>query len=169
MALPGAAHTFGIEGCRDLLGKLEWEIACFKAVNKPPELQYHAFNCAVTAWHLTDWVWRDLRRSKKTLPGERLSDFKQSCASQSPALHLCGFIANASKHGGVRVGEITTEVWVDAEPARVGDPVGQPLARSVWRVTVGADGYPERDAIDVFQEAFWYWTQRIYGQAIDVA
>ena len=45
-----------------LLDKLRWEIAGFqrslrsKSIYRELHPAYHAFNCAVTAWHMTDWV-----------------------------------------------------------------------------------------------------------------
>ena len=48
-----------------VLHKLRWEISQLKKalVSEPEKLAYthapayFAFNCAVTAWHLADWVW----------------------------------------------------------------------------------------------------------------
>jgi hypothetical protein len=48
-----------------MLMKLKWETFQLRTVAAEPckpgaeiEPGYHAFNCAVTAWHMADWVWQ---------------------------------------------------------------------------------------------------------------
>jgi hypothetical protein len=59
MPLPGRDKTFALENCRDLLNKLEREIDRLSAARDRDDLTTMidtAFNAAVTAWHLCDWV-----------------------------------------------------------------------------------------------------------------
>jgi hypothetical protein len=57
--------VFGLAAPHHMLMKLKWEIFKLRSVVAEPcrpgaeiEPGYHAFNCAVTAWHMTDWVWQ---------------------------------------------------------------------------------------------------------------
>jgi hypothetical protein len=65
MPLPGREQTFALENCRDLLSKLEREIERYRAIRTEKvaaaaDLTDLAFNIAVTAWHLCDWVFADM-------------------------------------------------------------------------------------------------------------
>jgi hypothetical protein len=72
MALPSRDQTFAFADCRELLNKLEREIDRYREVvgrdeNEPEalmklvdQLKDSAFNAAVTAWHLCDWVFNDM-------------------------------------------------------------------------------------------------------------
>jgi hypothetical protein len=72
MALPSRDQTFAYENCRDLVEKLDREIDRYcavagndelldagKLVELVDQLKDSAFNAAVTAWHLCDWVFND--------------------------------------------------------------------------------------------------------------
>jgi hypothetical protein len=58
---------FGLQTPRDLLEKLQWE--CEQAGLYRPrstaERAYHAFNAAVTAWHICDWIWETASEQAK--------------------------------------------------------------------------------------------------------
>ena len=65
MKRAGKPATYGLETFRDVLEKLEWEQNELKAAfeqepKDPTKLYYRAFNAAVTAWQLADWVWKDM-------------------------------------------------------------------------------------------------------------
>ncbi len=102
MSLPARPQTFALEDSRDVYRKLEWEIKGLKAAletAEPDELSYRAFNCAVTAWQLTDWVWSDLTIEQRTaLNITSLSGFQEYCRSKCRSMYLCRYIATASKH-----------------------------------------------------------------------
>ncbi len=58
----------GLENPVDLWSKLQWEIDQLGVpVDQETVASYRAFNCAVTAWSICDWVWNaaapDLRGS----------------------------------------------------------------------------------------------------------
>ena len=56
----------GLDHPRDLLAKLDWELDQLNNLAQDEMLSsYRAFNCAVTAWSLCDWVWN---------AGERISE-----------------------------------------------------------------------------------------------
>src|SRR5690349_2586134 len=103
MAIPNVSQTFALENCRDMLSKLEWEIDGFRAESRsaPEPLAFRAYNCAVTAWQLTDWTWAAAARTPQlqaALGARSLTDFQNKCRRKCRALHLCRLIATASKH-----------------------------------------------------------------------
>ncbi len=61
--VPGQPHTFALASARDMLRKLEWEVA--ELARPDFYTVYRAFNTAVTAWHLTEWVWRELPPTRR--------------------------------------------------------------------------------------------------------
>ena len=96
-----AQKSFELRDTRDMLEKLEWELDklfCRQRYDIKA-CQYHAFNCAVTAWHVTDWLWQDLTRALKAeLQVKECKEFQRYVRENCPALNLCHQIANGSKH-----------------------------------------------------------------------
>jgi hypothetical protein len=169
-----------------MLMKLHWEIYSLrKALSEKPENighthapAYCAFNCAVTAWHLADWVWKassEVRRADiiallgTTTAGNDRRDFvkfQTAIRSQSRALHICRQLATGSKHMTVTdypdPNRRAKMRW-ESEPARVGEMrAGDPFAVHRYRLMVSDKGV-ERHAIDVFGEAFKDW-ERFLGR-----
>jgi hypothetical protein len=96
-----------------MLTKLGWEIAGLRSALSAPikegaEPAYHAFNCAVTAWHMSDWVWRSATAedraellSKLAAPATgkgSFAAFTGELVKQHRVLHICRQIATGSKH-----------------------------------------------------------------------
>ncbi|SRR6266851_1202949 len=57
-------QVFALATPAHMLEKLWWEIEQLKRSLEPDDryrisgvATYHAFNCAITSWHITDWVW----------------------------------------------------------------------------------------------------------------
>jgi hypothetical protein len=70
--------VFGLAMPHHMLMKLRWEVWQLRSVLAKPcqpdavvEPAYHAFNCAVTAWHVTDWIWQS------AIPEERAELFSK--------------------------------------------------------------------------------------------
>jgi hypothetical protein len=100
MAFPGRPQTFALENCRDLLNKLKREIERFSAAGNNIETRKDfAFNAAVTAWHLCDWVFEDMTEAHcdkfNIHSRKQMQDYART---QCRALHLCRQVATASKH-----------------------------------------------------------------------
>src|SRR6266436_10399168 len=55
--------TFAINSSRDMLEKLTREIERFAGSIIRQEVIDHGLNAAMTAWHLTDWTWREIQGS----------------------------------------------------------------------------------------------------------
>jgi hypothetical protein len=155
MPLPSRDKTFALESCRDLLNKLEREIERLREATAREDVAGMAdiaFNASVTAWHLCDWVFGDMTQEQRDrLNVQTLSDLRQTAVSNR-ALHLCRQIATASKH------------WeISQHPdLRVGAAVSATPERRIHFI----DGDKRIDALDVFEEAFDFWTRFIYPNNI---
>jgi hypothetical protein len=164
-----------------MLNKLHWEIYTLRSVLfDEPKLQGHihapsycAFNCAVTAWHLTDWTW------VASLPDQRavilaylsiessggadkdLGRFQAALMNRNRVLYICRQIATGSKHMDIRrrpEAEVQAEMrW--QEPSQAGDDL---RAGYCYRLVVSDRGV-ERPAVEVFEEAFKVW-ERLLGE-----
>jgi hypothetical protein len=101
MAFPSRPHTFALENCRNLLDKLEREIDRIKSAASD-DFDTHndsAFNAAVTAWHLCDWVFADMTPDQRDrLSIQKIEDMREYARTQCRALHLCRQVATGSKH-----------------------------------------------------------------------
>jgi hypothetical protein len=97
----------GLNGPTDLLAKLHWEIVQLGLpVDEEAVASYRAFNCAVTAWSICDWVWSaaapDLRERFRAESPNAKANGSEPLASllraQSRELAICQQLANGSKH-----------------------------------------------------------------------
>lgn len=154
MALPGVPQTFAIEDAADMVNKLAWEI---DGLRDEPEIErklWRAFNCAVTAWHVTDWLWRERGE------GHTLSVFQAGLIERCPALLACRYITNASKHGGVdRNPNDTITVRVEASDDDLGDwpqAILQSTRSHHWSLVIRTpEG--EVDALVLFDRVRQFW------------
>src|SRR5262245_52210928 len=167
MALPGKDKTFALENCRNLLDKLKREIDRFQAAgNEIEDCKDFAFNAAVTAWQLCDWVFADMtsaQRDKYQI--HNVNQMREYARYHCRALHLCRQAATASKHYTVDQHsdpnvEIVVTVNSSSPPAQI--PTQVALGCSVYFV----DGREKREAVDVFGDAFQFWTDFIYKNNI---
>jgi hypothetical protein len=166
MALPGKQHTFALENCRSMLDKLRREIERLRDADGPARND-HAFNAAVTAWQLCDWVFADMTPAQKDkLKIHNRLGMQEHAGHHSRALHLCRQVATASKHMRVtrfpdpKVKTITT---LNAIPP---PPQGPPLhAAPGWFLYFDDDG-GVKETEDVFADAYYFWTQFIYRNEI---
>jgi hypothetical protein len=157
MPLPGRDHTFALEDCRDLLWKLEREIDRYKKIDTEhvaaaADLTDLAFNIAVTAWHLCDWVFADMtEEQRKKLSIRKLRDLQDE-ARRCRALHMCRQLATGSKHWKVsEYPDPDLKVVVAATPE--------------WRIFL-EDGGTQHDAIQIFEQARDFWTSFIHQNFI---
>jgi hypothetical protein len=126
-----AQKSFGLRDSRDILEKLTWELQnlFLRRRYDIKVCQYHAFNCAVTAWHLTDWLWQDIDSSpelkakleREIGPLKNDQAFQKYVSEECNALRLCQQIANGSKHCRLTRGK--PDPNVAAEISDVGDPI----------------------------------------------
>jgi hypothetical protein len=160
-----------------MLEKLRWEVEQLKRSLEPDERYrisgdaiYHAFNCAITSWHITDWVWESLGFSQREqlvrrLNGlfdveakESISKFQSLLRDKHRPFHICYQIATGSKHKNIRKPDPmirVEEVWVNQSQAglmRAGQPLG-------WhrQDLIIYDREKRLRAAEVFEEAIHCW------------
>ncbi len=161
--LPAEPQTFALQNSRDMLKKLRWEIDELRKEQGYPgwhEVAYRAFNCAITAWSLGDWLWGDLDDPQKLRFDNKDSKFRAHCMNSTRALEICESLANSSKHRTRRPQQfntsIVTKMIAKVEHFCVGDPVGKPLATWQWKAIVLHHGM-DYEAVDMFDEAHADW------------
>lgn len=101
--------TFGLRTPRHLHDKLTYDIARLRSAPSSDDAQYAAFDCAVDAWHLTDWVLQAVdEAAHMRLTGKPKGDFHAPKAfvekqdAELPALKYCRDLANGVKHFSLR-------------------------------------------------------------------
>ena len=140
--------AFELRNAGDILEKLRWELNNLFRRQRHDVIvcQYHAFNCAVTAWHVTDWLWQDLPSELRAeielaagVPIKCLGDFQNYVRLQCSALNLCYEISRGAKHCIVdRNPDSTISTRIsDGEEYDYGNPIivasdGQHLADQVF-------------------------------------
>jgi hypothetical protein len=158
MALPGVRQTFAVENARDMTEKLWWEIGAYqKETDLQPKL-WRAFNCAVTAWHVSDWLWRE-RRDAGLFQGDVMK-FQAMMQDRSRDLRFCKHIATASKHAGVRKPDLTIQVDVRAKDTPEQVPFAEIDHTQHWEIVI-SDSSGEYDALEVFFKAQEFWDAEI--------
>jgi hypothetical protein len=167
--------VFAMNEPQHMLSKLIWEIQRLTDAmsvwnDKFPEPIFMAFNTAVTAWHITDWLWQSSPKTREVLAtrfkltfneGARsslrkgLERFQDAIVADSRPLYICREVANASKH--MRKARVDPDVkavanW-DPVVERAGLVKPGDLVMSLWI----SDGDDRRDAVFWFIEAYGYW------------
>jgi hypothetical protein len=157
---PGELQKFSFENCVDLVWKLDWEIV--RLLHATPhdiiDMKCFAFNAAVTAWQLTDWVFEDMTEDQRRKRGtSNLSELQHLVRQECRALHLCQRIALASKHRVVKLAHHDAGITTEVRP--IPTPVGH---WGKWELLV-IDGATSYAAADVFEEARRYWYTFVSG------
>jgi hypothetical protein len=158
----------GLDSPTDLLAKLNWEIV---QLGLPVDLEavasYRAFNCAVTAWSISDWVWNaasaDLRkRLRAESPKPEASDaecFASLLREQCRELAICQQLANGSKHFVLRDHiDKTISSYRSASVAFYLSDDGEGHAIPTHGVFIEDGGRPYSD-LGLFSRARDYWCQ----------
>jgi hypothetical protein len=91
--------TFGRQGSRDVLNALKEKADAFE---KDPLNSELANQCAIDAWSLCDWVFKDLGAR---LGIHTLTELQSSMRAMYPNLALLQDVANASKHKDITLYE----------------------------------------------------------------
>src|ERR1700683_2706025 len=134
-----------------------------------PEPVFRAFNTAVTAWHISDWLWQssvDTRAilkkrfgisAKETAAGmnKGLRRFQDAVVEECRALYVCREIANGSKHMRKSNPDPTIKAMAKWDPAVEAVGLAKP-GDLVMSLTI-ADGGDERDAVLWFIDALGFW------------
>lgn len=168
-------QTFDLESCRDLISKLARELDQTKVILRTSnidreDLAYRGFNLAVTAWHIWDWLKRDLKsepRAKARLAHLlKLPEYDEAqvlahlMKANGGAIRVCNVIANASKHGTFSSHPVIARVSVVAA-----DPGDTVTDHASWELKLEVDGksYP---ALTIFEIALAEWIRIAIGAEI---
>jgi hypothetical protein len=100
------SKTFDISSPSGLLLKLRYDIARLKKSRWTLDIRYAAFDCAVAAWHLCDWLLASVNDNRYAelcgqQRGERRSPaigFIDRNSHRLPGIRECQLIANTGKH-----------------------------------------------------------------------
>jgi hypothetical protein len=160
MALPSVPQTFAVEDAKDMVEKLWWEIESFRdEVNLEHKL-WRAFNCAVTAWHITDWLWNEVCGDAGV--SRDLAQFQTAVQDRCREVRLCRHIANASKHGGVDRGyDPEIEVIVEAKDEPV--PFEEVGHSQHWEIIISDHG-SKTDALVLFYRVYQFWNHEVLAR-----
>jgi hypothetical protein len=162
-----AGHVFWVRSAHDIFRKLHREKLRFERAESDREAMSDqvdaAINFAITAWHMTDWVWvqhEDKLRDYFHVNGSR--EFQDEMRRQCPGLAVCDVIANAAKHGGVahtRKDRPDIETVLLAHPVGEGPPGAEMvavLAQRRWSLIIEVDGMPQNPRA-LFNQIFLFW------------
>ncbi len=93
-----AKLSFDIKNSGDLLKKLQDDHNDFL---QDPTSSRIALNCAMTAWHLVDWVFNEYKLSglvSKNAKRDALRQFQEELKAQCSELQIMNDIADGTKH-----------------------------------------------------------------------
>jgi hypothetical protein len=105
---------------------------------------YTAFNCAVTAWHMTDWVWAELDQNQWKevqefagtgckLVATNPKPLQEYVRRSSHALKLCELLANGSKHCVLLRPDLRVRTTMtDGDGADYGNPILKDDGKEIW-------------------------------------
>ena len=124
-----------------------------------PEPLFIVWNTAVTAWHITDWLWQStpeiravlakryglqFSEGSKSALRNGLEEFQDAVAKESRHLYVCREIANGSKH--MRKNNVDPDVTALARWDRVAQGAGCVQPGDLTMSLVIIDGDHEEDA-----------------------
>lgn len=123
--------TFELKTSRDVLEKLRRELSRLSKSADRDDVIDHGTNAAMTAWHLVDWIWREIKASpdlqKKVsqitgIPSKNLSldALREFAKKACPAIKYCESIAISTKHLGCPEGP-NFETGISSEKREVAD------------------------------------------------
>jgi len=177
------SKTLAMQSSRDMLEKLRREIDRSAGSIIRQEIVDHGLNAAMTAWHLTDWAWREIQGSTRlpTLtasawaPIRDLKQFQELVKRNCAELAYCEGIAISTKHFTFsKLPVFSTKV---TERFKIGpvpiskdsvatlhqfSPIGENItykaqAAELW-IT---DGRPLTPAAEILENAYQWWRKFI--------
>ena len=158
-------YSFALRSPADLLEKLKRE---FKRLQEDETYQSdHAFNFAVTAWHMTDWVYKDARQRDPANPKpfgyKGKGNFQRTVRDNCTALDICYDLAQGSKHFELLPGQRKRVRKTDISAATTSPLLGgfkldhDLLASTVLKIRLTSEESVRAE--DVFAEAITYWRE----------
>ncbi|NEJ88864.1 hypothetical protein GR223_23510 [Rhizobium leguminosarum] len=170
--------TFGLDEPIDLYRKLLFDIERLRVGGSSRAVQFAAFDCAVDAFHLIDWVLHavhdeaHLRLTGKgrgkhgVIPG-----FITTNAIRLPDLELCRQLANSVKHVvmtfGPRMDDMSTGSTVKFEPEFIADQPPPPGFRMFAWAYIELHG-TKYAVIELFEHMARQWEQFLRQEGLFV-
>jgi hypothetical protein len=182
-------ETFALDSSRDMLEKLKRELERLAGSIIRQEVVDHGLNAAMTAWHLTDWTWREIQGSTLVLraltargktPIRELKQFQGFVKRDCAELAYCEGIAVSTKYftfskPPVFSTKVTERFKISSDPiGKDGDatlnqfsPAGEIVsytaqASELW-IT---DGRSLTSAVEILEDAFQWWRKFIDEMSI---
>lgn len=164
-----ATGSFGLHSAYDMVRKAWREHQRCVNATSSDDRRDAAINCAITAWHLTDWIWAGISSTTASRPevaellgvrGRRpeKDDFVKWAIRNCPALEICQSICNGSKHVSCR----------DLEATRMTAPGPKergPGRQLVARIEI-VDGSDTKDAIEVLGRVVEFWIHQATNECV---
>jgi hypothetical protein len=178
-------NVFAMNEPQHMWVKLAWELqhltssmSVWEDEGPYPEAIFRAFNTAVTAWHISDWLWQSSPEtraivkkrfkisSKETASGIKkgLKRFQNTVAADCRALYICREIANGSKH--MRKSNPDPAIKAMVKWDKAVEAVGLVKPGDLNMSLIIADGEKEQDALLWFIEAFGYWEKLMTAEKL---
>jgi hypothetical protein len=173
------SNVFAMHQPQHMMAKLVWELeTLMKSTSVWTDNKgyaapiFAAFNTAVTAWHISDWLWQSCAETRAILANRfklsysegtnnqlhvGLKRFQKVIVEENRPLYVCREIANGSKHMRKRNTDANIRAVVDWLPAV--ESVGLVKAGDLVPSLIIADGLDRRDAVQWFIQAFGFWEQ----------
>jgi len=165
------------DSCAWMWMKLRWEIDQMKVeVSKPPTdnhhmaAVYHAHNCVITAWSLTDWVFEEFQSqlmadNARGFAGcDSLRKLQTLVKSECPYLKVCEQLAIGAKHRHLKFTESDPSLEAGytslVDRMKVGDTVGRRLVRRRNVPSIEIEG-TDHDADIIFDAVAEYWFEKL--------
>ena len=155
-----AMGSFGLNSSYDMIKKAwrEYE-RCTKSENDD-DRRDAAINCAITLWHMNDWVWNGIAKYGRTKdeirtllgvtrPRAEIDDLVKWAVGGCPELAICQSICNGSKHVvclGIKEARLTS--------SNPNPPDGK---TTPGRLEIVDGAGNTLDATDVLRKAFDFW------------
>jgi len=177
------SKTLAMQSSRDMLEKLRREIDRSAGSIIRQEIVDHGLNAAMTAWHLTDWAWREIQGSTRlpTLtasawaPIRDLKQFQELVKRNCAELAYCEGIAISTKHFTFsKLPVFSTKV---TERFKIGpvpiskdsvatlhqfSPIGENITYTAQAAELWiTDGRPLTPAAEILENAYQWWRKFI--------
>ncbi len=161
-----SGHVFRMRSVHDIFRKLgnekrRFEKAEWKGEGRADQMDA-AINFAITAWHVTDWVWGQHKNAlREYYCVNKKWKFQDKIRRECSDLAVCDVIANAAKHGGVadeKEGRPDVETILVTRP--VASAAGVELVAvqtdNQWSLEIEVDG-KRKDPLELFNRVFLFW------------
>jgi hypothetical protein len=184
-----APKTFAINSSRDMLEKLKREIEQLAGSIIRQEVIDHGLNAAMTAWHLTDWTWREIQGSiprfrsltaSAGTPIRELKQFQEFVKKDCAELAYCEGIAVFTKNFAfsklpVFSPEVTERFKISPVPVSKDggatlhqfSPTGESISYTAQAAELWiSDGRSLTPAAEILENAYQWWRKFIDEKSI---